>query len=78
MFPQKIYYRLLSYCFKPFALCDPLYGSQYQCTCEQQYLENGETKHGLQKNFFKRQFDKLSNDIQVNKLCTCSPLVIDV
>ena len=78
MFPQKINYHLLSYCFKPFALCDPLYGSQYRRTCEQRYLENDETRHSLQKNFFKRLFDKLSNDIQVNRHCTCGPLVIDV
>ena len=27
---------------------------------------------------FKRVFDKLSNDIEVDRLCTCDSLVIDV
>ena len=29
-------------------------------------------------NLFKRVFDKLSNDIQVDRLCTCGSLAIDL
>ena len=29
-------------------------------------------------NLFKRVFDKLSNGIQIDRLCTCGSLVIDV
>ena len=30
------------------------------------------------QNLFERIFDKLSNDTQVDRLCTCGPLVIDM
>ena len=42
----------------------------------QQYLEKSESKHCLHK--YIRVFDKLSNDMQVDRLCTCGSLVIDV
>ena len=42
----------------------------------EQYLEKSESKHCLHKNM--RVFDKLSNDMQVDRLCTCGSLVIDV
>ena len=40
--------------------------------------KNGESKHCLQKNVFERVFDKLSNDMQVDRICTCGSLVTDV
>ena len=49
-----------------------------QPTFEKQYLKSNESKHCLQRNPFKRVFDKLSSDIQVDRLCTCGSLVIDV
>ena len=35
----------------------------------QQYLKNGKDKHGLYDKVFKKIFNKLSNGMQVDKLC---------
>ena len=63
--------------FTPFAPCDPLCGSKYRPSFEHQYLENGKSKHCLQKGFIK-VFNKLSNNIQVYRRRTCGSLVMDV
>ena len=69
---------MLRFPFNLVTPCNPLCGSQYRPTFEQQYLESGESKHCLHKNFFKKVFDKLSNGIQVDRLCTWNCLVNDV
>ena len=58
--------------------CDLLCESKYRPTFKQQYLKNVESRHCLHKNFRKRIFYKLSNNIQVDRLCTCGSVVIDV
>ena len=40
--------------------------------------ESGESKHYIYNNVFKRVFDNFFNDIQVDRLCICFSLVIDV
>ena len=56
---------------------------QYQPTFGNQYPENGMTKdclkskHCLDRNIFKRIFNKLSNGMQVDQLCTYCSKVID-
>ena len=52
-------------------------GHNTQTTFKKQYLENGESEHCLHKNIFEKVFDALSNDIQVDRFCTCGSLVID-
>ena len=56
-------------CYKciinPFAPCDT-------------DLATNSNKHYLNKNLFKRVLDKFSNDNQVDRLCTCGSLIIDV
>ena len=56
---------------KHFAPCNPLCESKYRPTFEQKFLQNCFL-------FFFRVFDEFSNDIQVDRLCTCGSLVIDV
>ena len=60
----------------PFDHCYALGGSKYRPTFKQQYLKNGNSKECRQH--FARTFDKLSNDIQIVRLCTWRYLVIDV
>ena len=43
-----------------------------------QYLENGKNEHFIHGNILQRIFDKLSSDVQVDRLCTSVSLVIDV
>ena len=44
----------------------------------QQYLKKGSSKHCLRGSVFWRVFDKLSNDIYFDRLCTCGALILDV
>ena len=43
-----------------------------------QYLKKRKSKRYLHIKVFQRKFNILSNDILVNRLCTCVSLVIDV
>lgn len=39
---------------------------------------NSNSKHYLQQSYLESVFNKLSNDTQVNRLCTCDSLVVVV
>ena len=54
--------------FNSFDPCTPLDGWEYLPTLEEQYLKT--------VSFFKRIFNKFSNDIQVERLYTCGLPVI--
>ena len=52
-------------------------GPQYQPIFKQKCLKNRKSKLEFWQNFFERIFNKLSNDTQVDRPCTCSSVVID-
>ena len=55
-------------------LSGPQNGSIYKL----KYLKNRKSKLHIQPNFSERVFNKLSNDTQVNRLCTCDFPAINV
>ena len=61
-----------------FSSCRPPGGWQYQPTFRHQYFKNGESKQNFDQYVCERLFSGLSNDTQIDRLCTFGSVVIDV
>ena len=62
----------------PLAPYDTLDRSQYWLTFKQQFLEKCNNKQYFDRDLIESIIDKLSNDIQVDRFCTCGSLGISV
>ena len=52
--------------------------TQYWPTSEQQYLKNVKSKQDCYQYLLKRIFDDISNDTQVDRLCSYGSVVTEV
>ena len=72
---RQVWKNLVNVCILQHAYTKSVYGNT-KCSSWNLWYSN-HFKHSLHKNVFQKVFNKLSNDIQVERLCTVASLAID-